>query len=88
MKALGFFSHTSPVEGKHSFVDRARLAGFKGGASGECIAAGYGSAAAAYQGWFYSDGHRHIMLANGPNVLGIGPVGSHWTLVTGRLQGP
>lgn len=84
MKALGFFSHTSPVEGKNSFSDRARRAGFKGSPAGECIAAGYGSAAAAYRGWFYSDGHRFIMVARGPNVLGIGPVGSHWTLVTGR----
>jgi uncharacterized protein YkwD len=45
---------------------------------------GYGNAVAAYGGWFYSDGHRHIMLGRGPNILGIGPVGSHWTLVTGR----
>jgi uncharacterized protein YkwD len=85
MKTLGLFDHTSPVEGKRSFTDRARKAGFKGGPSGECIAAGYGSAAAAFTGWYYSDGHRHIMMATGPNVHGIGPVGSHWTLVTGRL---
>ena len=84
MKALGFFSHTSPVPGKASFGDRARKAGFRGSPRGECIAAGYGSASAAYRGWFYSDGHRHIMLARGPSVLGIGPVGSHWTLMTGR----
>ena len=84
MKALGFFSHTSPVPGKASFGDRARKAGFRGSPRGECIAVGYGSASAAYRGWFYSDGHRHIMLARGPSVLGIGPVGSHWTLMTGR----
>ena len=85
MKTMGFFSHTSPVPGKRSFSDRARKAGFRGGPTGECIAAGYGNAAAVYRGWFYSDGHRHIMLARRPNVLGIGPSGSHWTLVTGRL---
>ena len=85
MKSMGFFSHTSPVPGKRSFSDRARKAGFRGAPSGECIAAGYGNSSAVYGGWFYSDGHRHIMLARGPNVLGIGPAGSHWTLVTGRL---
>lgn len=83
MRKLGFFDHTSPVEGKRSFVDRARKAGFRGGPSGECIAAGYGNATAVYAGWFYSDGHRHIMLTRGPNVHGIGLSGTHWTLVTG-----
>ncbi len=84
MKALGFFSHTSPVSGKASFTDRARQAGFRGGPRGECIAIAGGNALSAYRAWFYSDGHRHIMLGRGPNVIGIGPVGSHWTLVTGR----
>ena len=84
MKTIGFFSHTSPVPGKSSFTDRARRAGFGGGAHGECIAIVGPTALSAYRTWFYSDGHRHIMLARGPNVIGIGPVGSHWTLVTGR----
>ncbi|MBJ05708.1 MAG: hypothetical protein CMO40_01105 [Verrucomicrobiaceae bacterium] len=84
MARLGFFSHTSPVPGKRSFSDRARKSGFRGGPSGECIAAGQGSFSAAYGGWFYSDGHRHIMLAKGPNVLGFGVASRHWTLVTGR----
>lgn len=83
MRTLNFFDHTSPVEGKRSFVDRARKAGFRGGPAGECIAAGYGNAVAVYTGWFYSDGHRHIMLTRGPNVHGIGLSGTHWTLVTG-----
>lgn len=84
MARIGFFSHTSPVPGKKSFSDRARKAGFQGGPSGECIAAGQGSFSSAYQSWFYSDGHRHIMLAKGPSVLGFGVVSKHWTLVTGR----
>ena len=85
MARLGFFSHTSPVPGKKSFSDRARKAGFRGGPSGECIAAGQGSFSSAYESWFYSDGHRHIMLANGPSILGFGVVSKHWTLVTGRM---
>ncbi len=85
MVRMGFFSHTSPVSGKKSFTDRARRAGFRGGPSGECIAAGQGSFSSAYGSWFYSDGHRHIMLAKGPNVLGFGVASKHWTLVTGRL---
>ncbi len=85
MARMGFFSHTSPVPGKRSFSDRARKAGFRGGPSGECIAAGQSSFSSAYGSWFYSDGHRHIMLAKGPNVLGFGVASRHWTLVTGRL---
>ncbi len=85
MARMGFFSHTSPVPGKRSFSDRARKAGFRGGPSGECIAAGQSSFSSAYGSWFYSDGHRHIMLAKGPNVLGFGLASKHWTLVTGRL---
>ena len=85
MARLGFFSHTSPVPGKKSFSDRARKAGFRGGPSGECIAAGQGSFSSAYESWFYSDGHRHIMLAKGPSILGFGVVSKHWTLVTGRM---
>ncbi|GHC52890.1 CAP domain-containing protein [Roseibacillus persicicus] len=84
MKALGFFAHESPVEGKKTPGDRARKAGYTGGWSGENIFMGSGSHASAYNAWFASDGHRFIMFANGPNELGIGPVGGHWTMMTGR----
>lgn len=84
MKALGFFSHSSPVKNKRSPGDRARLAGFKGRWTGENIYKGSSSHVGAYNGWFASDGHRFIMFAQGPNLLGIGPVGNHWTLMTGR----
>lgn len=84
MASLGFFSHTSPVEGKKSPGDRARRAGFKHGWSGENIFMGSSSPVAAYNAWFGSDGHRFIMFASGPNLLGIGPHGKHWTMMTGR----
>ncbi|BCX48725.1 hypothetical protein HAHE_26330 [Haloferula helveola] len=84
MVRLGFFAHESPVKDKKTPWDRARLAGFKGNASGENIYMGSGNPQAAYNGWFGSDGHRFIMMASGPNVLGVGIAGNHWTMMTGR----
>lgn len=83
MATIGFFAHQSPVKGKKSPGDRARLAGFKHRWSGENIFAGSTSPIAAYNAWFGSDGHRFIMFARGPNLIGIGPVGKHWTMMTG-----
>ncbi|MEP4079054.1 CAP domain-containing protein [Haloferula sp.] len=85
MARLGFFAHESPVPEKKSPWDRARLAGFKGNASGENIFMGSSSSQAAYNAWFKSDGHRFIMMASGPNVLGVGIAGSHWTMMTGKM---
>lgn len=85
MKSLGFFSHTSPVKGKRSPADRARLAKFAGSWTGENIFMGSASPMAAYNGWFGSDGHRFIMFTRGgSNVIGVGVVGGHWTMMTGR----
>lgn len=84
MKSVGFFAHTSPVKGKASPGDRARLAKFQGGWTGENIFVGSASHISAYNAWFASDGHRFIMFTKGPNRLGLGLVGSHWTLMTGR----
>ncbi len=83
MAAMGFFAHQSPVKGKKSPGDRARLAGFKHRWSGENIFMGSSSPVSAYNAWFGSDGHRFIMFANGPNLIGIGPHGNHWTMMTG-----
>lgn len=83
MVRLGFFAHDSPVPKKKTPWDRAKLAGFKGRASGENIFMGSSSPQAAYNAWFGSDGHRFIMMAKGPNVLGVGIAGSHWTMMTG-----
>lgn len=84
MASLGFFAHESPVPGKKSPGDRARKAGFQGGWSGENIFMGSASPQAAYNAWFGSDGHRFIMFASGPNLIGVGPHGKHWTMMTGR----
>jgi uncharacterized protein YkwD len=83
MASIGFFAHQSPIPEKKSPGDRARLAGFKHRWSGENIFMGSSSPIAAYNAWFGSDGHRFIMFAKGPNLIGIGPHGKHWTMMTG-----
>lgn len=83
MARLGFFAHESPVPGKKTPWDRAKLAGYTGSASGENIFMGSTSPQSAYDAWFASDGHRFIMYADGPDQLGVGISGSHWTMMTG-----
>lgn len=83
MARLGFFAHKSPVEGKKTPWDRAKLAGFEGSGAGENIFMGSTSPDAAYSAWFGSDGHRFIMFGGG-NVLGVGIAGNHWTMMTGN----
>lgn len=87
MARLGFFAHESPVEGKKSPWDRARLAGFNGNGNGENIFMGSANFDAAYNAWFASDGHRFIMFGSGCNVIGVGIAGTHWTMMTGHTNG-
>lgn len=84
MAHLGFFAHESPVEGKKSPWDRARVAKFQHRAMGENIFVGSSSPNSAYNAWFASDGHRFIMFGKSANLLGAGPHGRHWTMMTGR----
>jgi uncharacterized protein YkwD len=83
MTALGYFAHESPVEKNKTFGQRASNAGFQGSAGGECIYSGGTDAAAAEKSWWYSDGHRLINYSRDPNTLGLGPVGTMWTLNVG-----
>lgn len=83
MADLEFFAHESPVPGKKTPWDRAAKAGFQWAASGENIYMGSTQASDAYTAWFHSDGHRFIMMADGPNLLGVGLYGKHWTMMTG-----
>lgn len=80
MKTLGFFSHESPVPGKTSPWDRAKLFGTT--ASAENIAAGYADGNAVNEGWFHSPGHHKNMLGNHKRV-GVGRVGTHYTQLFG-----
>ncbi|MEM9021934.1 MAG: CAP domain-containing protein [Planctomycetota bacterium] len=82
MKTLGFFAHNSPVEGKTTPWDRAR--NFSTTASGENIAAGYGSGVAATMGWWYSPGHLKNMMGRGHNRVGLGQEDRHYTQMFGR----
>ncbi len=88
MVRLNFFDHTSPVPGKSSPAERARLAGFTGPGTGENIY--YATKAtfnSAYQAWFGSDGHRFNMFGGEWNVAGVGVAGTHWTLMPGQTAG-
>lgn len=81
MERLKFFDHTSPVEGKTNFTDRARRYGTT--ASGENIAMGTTDGKKANEMWFHSPGHFRNMLG-GHRRVGIGRSGVYWTEVFGR----
>ncbi len=80
MATLKFFAHDSPVAGKKTPWDRAKLAGTS--ASAENIFAGSASPQAANQGWFFSPGHHVNMFANHRRV-GQGRYEGHWTQLFG-----
>lgn len=82
MVELGFFSHTSPVEGKETFGQRAALAGTT--ASAENIAAGQSTGVGAIEAWWHSPGHHRNMLSPGHARIGLGRHAGHWTQLFGR----
>ncbi len=75
-----FFAHESPVAGKKSFTDRAKLADTT--ASGENIYMGSESGSEANQAWFHSPGHFKNMLGDHQRAA-IGKSGIHWTELFG-----
>ena len=77
MNRLKFFSHDSPVPGKRSFSDRAKLAGYNG-ARAENIARGQKTPEAVHNGWFHSSGH-HKNMVGGHSQIGVGEDGAFWT---------
>jgi hypothetical protein len=81
MSDLGFFSHTSPVEGKETPGKRAALAGTSG--SAENIAVGQSTADGAITAWWHSPGHHKNMLG-GHARQGLGRHENHWTQMFGR----
>lgn len=48
--------------------------------SGECIAVGQHNVSAVVRSWYYSPGHRAIMLSRNAHGLGASRSGSYWTL--------
>jgi uncharacterized protein YkwD len=71
-----FFAHDSPVPGKRTPSDRARLEGTSCGA--ENIYMGGSKAEGAFWGWFESLGHHRNMMAP-HRQIGIGCYGTYWT---------
>ena len=82
MATLKFFSHTSPVEGKQSFGQRAARAGTT--SSGENIYMGSTNPKSANRGWFHSPGHHKNMFNPAQRRIGLGNYGRHWTQMFGR----
>lgn len=68
MATNDFFSHTGS-DGSSPF-DRIDAAGFPGGAQGENIAAGYGTAAAVVAGWMDSPGHCNNIMGSAYAFMG------------------
>ncbi len=81
MATKNFFAHESPVPGKKTPWDRAKLAGTS--ASAENIAMGMKSPTEANMGWFFSPGHHVNMFGNHLRV-GLGQHGVHWTQLFGN----
>ena len=81
MQTHNFFAHESPVPGKKTPWDRAKLFGTS--ASGENIAMGYRDGQAVNMGWFRSPGHHTNMLGDHTRV-GMGLAGSHFTELFGK----
>jgi uncharacterized protein YkwD len=81
MKTRGFFSHESPVPGKRTFAQRAKLAGTT--ASGENIARGQSNALHVNKGWYFSPGHYTNMFRPSYTRIGFGFAGRFWTQVFG-----
>jgi uncharacterized protein YkwD len=91
MGTRGYFSHVTP-EGVDPW-QRIAQAGYTASPTGENIAAGYGTPAAAVQGWVTSEGHCNNLMAAGSNETGIGyasvtgsPYRAYWTQAFGRRR--
>jgi hypothetical protein len=71
-----FFDHLSPLPGKRTPGDRARLHGTSAG--GENILMGDSTAEDAFWGWFSSLGHHRNMVGDYAEI-GVGNYLKHWT---------
>jgi uncharacterized protein YkwD len=87
MESRDFFSHESPVDGKKTPWDRARLAGTT--ASGENIYKGSSISTEALKAWFVSPGHHKNMFSESSTRQGLGHAGKLWTQMvgSGKLDG-
>ena len=81
MERKGFFAHESPVKGKKTPWDRAKLAGTT--ANAENIYKGSQNGESANKAWWYSPGHHVNMLNPEARRVGMGLSGKHWTQMFG-----
>ncbi|MGD0897873.1 MAG: CAP domain-containing protein [Thermoguttaceae bacterium] len=77
MQANNFFAHESPVPGKKTPWDRAKLAGTT--ASGENIFMGSAVSMEALRAWFLSPGHHKNLFRPNNRRQGLGYAGKYWT---------
>jgi uncharacterized protein YkwD len=82
MESHDFFSHESPIEGKKTPWDRAKLAGTT--ASGENIYKGSSISTDALKAWFLSPGHHKNMFSESAHRQGLGHAGNLWTQMFGN----
>ncbi len=82
MAEKDFFAHESPVAGKKTPWDRAKLANTT--ASAENIAMGQDTGKEANIGWFHSPGHFKNMLGDDHRRAAIGNYQKHWTEMFGQ----
>jgi hypothetical protein len=80
MVEKNFFDHVSPVPGKRTVGDRARLKGASAG--GENIHMGSPEAEGAFWSWFSSLGHHKNMVGDYAEI-GVGNHQKHWTQMFG-----
>jgi len=81
METEKFFSHSSPIEGKHRFSDRAKLMGTT--ASAENIYSGSVKGTIAQKSWWHSPGHHRNMMGDHQRI-GVGRSGRLFTQMFGR----
>jgi hypothetical protein len=77
MKIHNFFDHDSPVPGKRTELDRARLAGTE--CVSENIAIAGPTGVGAFWAWFESPGHHFNMLKMSHDQIGVGRFQDTWT---------
>lgn len=77
MQRLGFFEHTSPVEGKERPAQRMAAAGYPR-PGGENIAMGMTAPQVAHDCWYRSSGHHRNILSEGYTAMGAGRAGKYW----------
>lgn len=86
MSRLGYFSHTSPTEGRQTPMHRVALEGYKGMPVSENIHMGTGTPEGAHHGWTHSSGHHRNILQPFWTEMGTGNSGRYWTQNFGRTE--